>query len=183
MSVTLTDPRTALNEILAAVTAITLPASYDATEPAAFDKVKLFDLDDLAVAMEELFAYSNRIALIALDSIEHGRSVSGRNIRLERSLGLTIIVSDRRFSDRQKAMVGDAVTPGALYLQTLLVDALSGELASGAVVIPGTGRLVSVTNEKRVNETGRIAFTQDFQVHIAWDAVSLSRKAMVAPAD
>lgn len=183
MAIELADPRDALNEILAVVAAITLPASYDATEPAAFDKVKIFDLDDLKTAFEELFAYSNRVAFIALDEIQHGNRVSPGHLTTERSLGVTTIISDRRFSDRQKAMMGDATTPGALYLQKLLVDALAGMLTSGCVVVPQTGRLISLVDEKRKNETGRIAFTQDFDVYIDWASTSFNqRKAKIAPA-
>lgn len=175
----LADPRTALNELQAAIEGLRLPASFDQDMPLAFEKVKIFDLQDLRKAMEELFLYANRIALIGLDGIDHDAAVNGRTLVIERNLDVTIIVADRRYSDRQKALMGDSTTPGALFLQTLLVDALAGELNSGGVVMPGAGRLVSI--EGRENETGRIAFAQDLAIATDWDKASLSRGAKVAP--
>lgn len=177
---TIADPRTALNELLTAVTALRLPAAVDPATPLAFEKVKIFDLGDLLVAMEELFIYGNRIALIGLSVIEHDTTIAGRDLRLSRALSVSIIISDRRFSDRQKAMMGDATTPGALLLQTLLVDALAGELPCGAVVEPGAGRLVLVENEKRKDLTGRLSLAQDFTVSTDWQHTRLSRTAKIS---
>jgi hypothetical protein len=120
--------------------------------------------------------------MIGLDSVDHENVVAGRTLRTMRSLSITIVIADRRFSDRQKAMLGDATTPGALLLEKLLVDGVAGELPSGAVVMPGAGRLVLIENEKRKDETGRIIFAQDFDVALDWQAVSLSRIAKVSPA-
>jgi len=179
---TLADPRTALEELMTAVTALKLPLGIPWQGANAFDKVNIFDLQELTKAMEELFLYHNRIALIGLDSIDHENVVAGRTLRVMRSLSVTIIVADRRFSDRQKAMMGDGTTPGALYLEKLLVDGVAGELPSGAVMLPGTGRLIALENDKRKDETGRIIFAQDFDVALDWQAVSLSRIAKVSPA-
>lgn len=178
----LADPRDALNDLQTAIAAVLLPASFDPATPAAFDKVAVFDLQNLAVAMEELFAYSNRIALIALDAVDHNSSVLGRTLRVAQSLSITILFSDRRYSDRQKALMGDSTTPGALFLQTLLVNAVTGELPNGGVVQPRAGRLVALENADRTNETGRIVFAQDFDVATSWDAISSSRNARLAAA-
>jgi hypothetical protein len=80
-------------------------------------------------------------------------------------------------------MMGDATTPGALQLQKILVDGIAGELPSGAVVQPGTGRLISLENAERTEGTGRIIFAQDFEVALDWEAVRLSRVAKIAPTD
>jgi len=178
----LANASTSLSDLAAAITALKLPLTFGDPAVAAFDKVKIFDLQDLAVAMEELFAFSNRIAIIALDGVDHETEVGGNSLKIKRSLTLTIIMADRRYSDRQKALTGDATTPGVLLLQKLLVDAVSGKLSAGAVAQPGPGRLVAIEHEKRPNETGRIVFAQDFSVSLAWDAVSLARDARIAAA-
>lgn len=182
---TLADPNLALAQLVTAVTALKLPAAYDAGDPpvpvAAFSKVKIFDLQDLAKAMEELFLYDNRIALIGLDAVNHDHTISGRTLTVDRTLSVTIIMADRRYSDRQKAMVGDSTTPGALLLQKVLVDGIAGELPlAGVVCAPGAGRLVALENEKRKDETGRILFAQDFTLYTSYAAVSLSRIAKIA---
>lgn len=178
----LADPRTALNNLVTAITAITLPAAYG-SDMVAFDKVKIFDLQDLGVAMEELFLYADRIALIGVDSIRHESSISGRTLEVNLSMSVTVVFSDRRFSDRQKALMGDSdTTPGTLQLQKILRDAISGELAGGAIAKPGDGRLLVIENEKRANETGRIAFAQDFNLSLGWDSASLSRAAKISAA-
>lgn len=180
----LTDPRTALEELLTAVTELKLPLGVPWQGKPAFHTVRIFDLQDLAKAMEELFVYASRICLIGLDSVDHSSVVRGRTLQVERTLSVTLILADRRHADRQLAMLGDAgTTPGALCLQKLVVDGLAGELPGGAVVRPGTGRLVSLENEKRKDETGRILFAQDFTVNLDFDAVSLSRRAKVSPGD
>ena len=180
---TLADPRTALNEIVTKLTALQMPITFADPQVDAFDKVNIFDLQDLAKALEELFLYSNRIALVGLDGVSHSNRVSGRSLIVERSLDVTVLIADRRFSDRQKAMMGDATTPGAVLLQKVVVDDLAGELPSGAVVTPGQGRLISLEFEKRTNETGRILFAQDFRVAVDWAAASLTRKAKIAATD
>lgn len=179
----LPDPRTAVNELVTKLTALKLPASYDATEPAAFDKVKIFDLQDLAKALEELFIISNRVCLVGLDAVNDITSVQGRNLIVERSISVALIMSDRRYSDRQKAMMGDVTTPGAIYLETLVVNGLAGELTSGSIAEPGDGRLLGLEAANRDNQTGRIVFVKNLTITLGWDSVSLSRKAKVAPAD
>lgn len=176
---TLANPSAALLEIVTALTALRLPVDPYGADVAAFDKIKIFDLQDLAKAMEELFLYSNRIALIGLDSVGHENLISGRTLKTARSLDVTVIMSDRRYSDRQKALMGDTTTPGALLLQKLVVDGVAGELPSGTIAQPGTGRLVALENEKRKDETGRILFAQDFTLNTSWAAESLTRAAKV----
>jgi hypothetical protein len=177
---TLADSRSALNDLVTALTALQLPSPFTG---AAFEKVQIFDLQDLLAAMQELYAYGNRIALIGLDAIEHQCTVSGRSLKIDRSLSVTVLIADRRFNDRQKAMMGDNTTPGALYLQKLVVDAVAGELSGGWVAQPGTGRLVLLQDEKRKDETGRILFAQDLRIAVDWDAAKLSRAAKVAPSE
>lgn len=174
----LADPRIALNELVTQITALQLPASFG-EDVAAFDKVRVFDLQDLAKAFEELFVYANRVAFVALEGVTHQNTVTGRTLTTERSLNIKVLFSDRRFSDRQKALIGDDTTPGALLLEKLLVDHLAGELPSGAVVLPGSGQLIGLEFEKRTNETGRIIFGQDFTIATDWTASSLTRKAKV----
>ena len=154
-----------------------------AGETACFNKVKIFDLQDLMKAMEELFAYGNRIALIGLDAINYSNTVQGRTLIVEQSLSITVIIADRRFSDRQKALMGDSTTPGALLLQNVVVNGLAGELDSGAVCRPNTGRLTALELERRAAETGRIIFAQDFDVSLDWAAEKLSRRAKLAATD
>lgn len=176
----LADIRTSLTDIAAAVSAITLPPAYGDPAVAAFDKVKIFDLQDLAVAMEELFAYADRIAIIALDGINHDSEVGGNSLKLKRSATVTILCADRRYSDRQKALMGDSATPGALQLQKLLVDALAGRLSGGSVAVPAAGRLALVEHDQRRNDPGRIVFAQDFEISAGWESVSLGRDARIA---
>lgn len=179
---TLVDPRTSINEVLAIVTALTLPLSFADPAQKAFEKVKIFDLEELNTALQELFVVHNRVAFIGIDAIFQSSSIAGRKLEVSRALGLTIIASDRRFSDRQRALMGDTTTPGALLLQTLLVEALSCGLPSGAVCQPEDGRLVKLQSKERDDGTGRIIFAQDFTVNFDWINVPLDRGAILTSA-
>lgn len=179
----LTDPRIVIEEMVAKVTGVKLPVAFGEPAVSAFDKVKVFDLQDLAKALEELFLVSSRVALIGLNSVSHSHEVRGRSLMISRSLAVTVILSDRHYSDRQKAMMGSEPgvngTPGALLLAKLVVDAVAGELPSGAVVTAGDGRLAALEHAERKNQTGRIIFAQDFEVSVGSETMALSRKAVV----
>ena len=51
---------------------------------------------------------------------------------------------------------------------------------AGAILQPGTGRLISLENDKRKDETGRIIFAQDCKLALDWQNISLTRNAKTA---
>ncbi|HMP82618.1 MAG TPA: hypothetical protein PKA41_07965 [Verrucomicrobiota bacterium] len=171
--------RTALIELEAAVAA--LKFSEDAGPAFAgkpvFERVHIFDLRDLVKALEELFTLANRVAFLALDRIDYSTAGGSGRTSISGEINCVVLFSDRRYSDRIKAMMGDATTPGALRIQDELALHLPRELACGATLLPGTARPIGLENEQRADLTGRILFAFDLSVATGRDDATLSRRA------
>jgi hypothetical protein len=175
----LLNPKSVIELLESKLTALQLPESFG-SEVKAFEKVKVFDLQDVQKAFEELFLYGNRIAILAVDVVRHQNEISGRNLNVTRTMDAIVLFTDRRYADRVLALMGDDQKPGILLLEKLLVDELTGELSNGAVVLPGTGELVALQDDKRKDLTGRIIFSQPFNITLDFETVPLSRKARIA---
>lgn len=165
----LVDPRNILNTLQTAVTALKVDESTN-----LFDEVKVYDFEDLGKAIEELFLFKHRIAVLLLEDAPHESNILGRVLFVRRIVNLTILLADRNWSNRQVAMMGNEETPGAIQLAHLLVEGLAGEQSGGIIVAPGQGDLMAI---ERNNAPGRIAWRQEFRVAAGTTKRNLSRNA------
>lgn len=170
----LTDPRDILTAFKTLLEGIELPVAYGGM---AFQEVRIFDFEDLAKAIEELFAFKDRVAFVILENVQHQVEIMGRQMTCRRTVDLTVLLADRHWGNRQLALMGDvSSTPGAIQLADLVVDAVTGE-HEGLTVKPGTGEIFALEGRARDNAPGRIAWRQEFTVAGGRLLERLSREA------
>lgn len=163
-------PFTATVSVLAALQAKLEALEWTpATGPAepAFQKVALFDVDDLATAIKDLLVFKDRACFILLDAERCDSELAGNKVvsRLTRTVAL--LITDRDYGKRADALVGDATRPGVLALKDLILDPdneIIGDLVTGVAVLPGFGSPVRITGEARDNLTGRLAYELDLEL-------------------
>jgi hypothetical protein len=122
-------------------------------QPALFDRVALFDSEDLVEAFRFLLISEQRVCVIVpLD--EHLEApIDGLKLVVKRVLPVAILVSDRVLGDRSASLWGDGQGEfGASALMELVLPAVTGLLIAnpnGVVALP---RMISVMN---VKESGK----------------------------
>ncbi len=160
------------------VTAIKLPAEvFDSAT--AFQAVKQYDLQgELRKALEDLLVFKDRVAFILLDQVTYDNQRDGRVLTTARTVSVTVLCADRNWGNRQIALKGNAATPGVQLLQELLIDALFGELIEGTSVEPNLGQLFALMGKERDNNSGRLAWSQEFTVRAGTSKRQLSRLAV-----
>jgi hypothetical protein len=175
----LIDPRTIVTAFLTGLAAVKLPVAFGA-DVAAFQKVKAYDLEDLLKALEDLLIFKDRAALVLFEQCEHENRVDGRVMKVKRDVRVSVLIADRDWGNRQKALMGEdpaeGATPGALLLGNLCVEAMIGENA-GMIIEAETGEIFALSGKKRENAAGRIAWRQEFKVTAGMLSVDLSRRA------
>jgi hypothetical protein len=177
----LTDPRTILSTVKTVIEAIELPESYgDGVK--AFQEVKIYDLEDLLKAIEELLTFKDRVAIMVMDNAQHDTEILGRQLTAKRTIELTVLLADRHWGNRQIALLGSSPegpqeTPGAIQLSHLLINGITGEQSGGIIVQPGFGEIFALEGKTRDNATGRIAWRQEFTIAAGRLLKTLSRAA------
>lgn len=177
----LINPRTILTAVKTALEAIRLPVDPFGADVAAFQAVKFFDYEDLTVGLQELLVFKDRVAFIILDDIFHARQSGGRVIKVERKMNLTVLMADRNWAKRETALMGsepDAATktPGVILLGHLVIEALFNEVG-GVAIVPEDGEIFKLVKQERDNATGRLAWSQQFEMSLGHGAIELSRGA------
>ena len=132
----------------------------------AFNKVSLFDMSNLAVALRELMTFVGRVCFVVHDSerFENSRPGSGRELRTRQTRSITLLISDKQIANRQIALFGDATNPGALALKDLVLDSIVGLLVPGVFVQPEHGEQMILSEKARAELTGRVAFALGLQI-------------------
>jgi hypothetical protein len=160
------------------VTSIKLPGEFG-ENVSAFQAVRQYDLQgELVKALEELLVFKDRVAFILLDSVGYENELEGGILLSHRQLSLTVLCADRNWGSRQKALKGDATTPGVQLLQELIIEELCGEISEGAVIEPGQGQLFSLSGKDRDNAAGRLAWSQEFNIHANSPASPVNQKLL-----
>jgi hypothetical protein len=161
-----TPTLTVLNALKTAITAIEWTPEGGEAEP-AFQKVELFDVDDLKTALKELLVFKDRACFIIIDEERCTSEVIGMKMQSRQSRTIALIITDRDYGKRAEALTGDATRPGVLALKDLILDPeneVIGGLLDGMVVMPGFGAPIRIMDEERDNMTGRLAYELDLEI-------------------
>lgn len=165
-----------------AVTALQFPATWEGSPCLftgnVFETVKAFDLDDLALAFEELLVFKNRVAFVVLTDEQQSTLTKGMTLTTIFRDEFSILCSDRSYKNRQLALLGDATTPGVMMLGDILVQGIMGEPSPGYVCEPTGGEMFALAGETRDDEIGRIGWRQNVRMHGGREERSLSRLAL-----
>lgn len=125
----------------------------------AFQKVAMFDMSNLLVALQELVTYTSRVCLIVHDTEQFENEKKGTQLHVRQRRNITLLIADRHFANRQKAMFGDGTTPGVLALKDAVLNNVLGLLAPGIYCQPIHGEQMVLEQKVRDQLQGRVAFT------------------------
>lgn len=133
----------------------------------AFERVELYDLVDLEQALAELRIFKGRVCVIVAGT-ESWVNEGGPTKLLSRwRREVALLIADRDFGQRRRALVGSDGSPGVLGLKELVLDGVVGELGAGServVVQPVMGLVVALAGEKREVLSGRQCFELDLEI-------------------
>jgi hypothetical protein len=156
------------NAIKTQLTAIQLP---DKSGP-LFQRVELFDSENLLEAFQLLLISEQRLALIVPLDAHWETESSQRKLLTRRSLPVDILVSDRVLGNRTAALYGDDNNLGAFALAALAVPSVSGQLLpnpSGVVSYPVNESVLIVKNKAdKQNLPGRAAIAIELECKGGW---------------
>jgi hypothetical protein len=157
-----TSHRRATPEIVAAlqaaVTAVTWVPVAGADAAAVFDRVELFDDEDLVEAFRYLTVTEQRVCVIVPLDEQFETAVDKRKLIVRRMLPVALLMSDRVLGDRKQALWGDLAadgsqtTPGAMGLMEMVLPAVTGLLLpnpKGVVVEPARGEVMAVKDTEK----------------------------------
>lgn len=139
-------------------------AGLDFYQAAAFGKVEIFDMTDLGRALNELLMLQHdRVCLIVLATEQWRDELRGRHLHCQQVRNVTLVMADRHWADRQKALMGDYVasppSPGALTLKDITLPHVCGLLMPGIRCEPDEGDPGGISREREVH--GRTVFFQN----------------------
>jgi hypothetical protein len=146
-----------LAALVAAVGAITLPnGQWGSALPIlskAFDRVEVFDSEQLVEAFRYLLVTEQKVCVIVPMDERFSVFVEKRKLIVNRELPIALLISDRVLGSRKTALLGDVNTPGALNLVELVLPAVTGMLLpntvgppalSGVILEPSSSSVMSV---------------------------------------
>jgi hypothetical protein len=143
-----------------------------------FDAVKVFDLEDIGKAFEELLIFKARACFVVLAEESQEVTYKGANQITQFKNHIALIYADRSYKNRQLSLVGDTTTPGVLMIQDILINELAGEPIDGMVCELGGGELFAIDGKDRDNTIGRIGWRQDVVLHSGRIVRQLSRETL-----
>src|SRR4051812_6913316 len=110
-----------LNALKAKLEALTWTPAGGVAEP-AFKKVELFDITELDTAMSELFIFKDRVCLVVLDSENYENdTLTSTKLLSKQTRSVALVIADRNFGKRQRALIGSDGSPGVLVLKDLIL--------------------------------------------------------------
>jgi hypothetical protein len=142
----------------------------------AFAAVRLFDIQDLSDAMRQLVVSEDRMAILIYAGDSFAPQLDVGSLLLQRTMEVTLIITDRRLDDRVVALVGDDETPGVLGLLDAVLPAITGvvvdETSAGAEdqvrCVPTRADSMLVALEDKSKYPGRQAISIDLQLQGQW---------------
>jgi hypothetical protein len=138
----------------------------------AFERVELFDLQELAKAIEELRVFKARACFVVLDIERFENELAGNKLLVRQRRAVALLITDRNYGSRQRALEGTGTSPGVLALKDLVLSGEPGDpaasvlglLATGVVCEPAFGAFIELRDTARDDLAGRIAYEQDLEL-------------------
>lgn len=155
-----------LSAMKVALLALQLPATYSAVAdyPKAFTTVETYRNENLLKALEDLFAYDDRVALIVPAGDNHSNHTEGSNIYSARTTDVVVLIADRDYSKSQAELIGGPEAVGVVALKDLVISAFFGQNLglTGVALAPTDGQPLTLTDKERDEATGRDCWAQTF---------------------
>lgn len=144
-----------VNKLMALVQAITwTPGGTGTQAVAAFDRVALFDSEDLVEAFRYVLITEQRVCVIVPMPEQFESVFQVRKLTVKRALPVMLLVSDRVLGNRTQALWGDvqpdgtATTPGAMGLAEMVLPAVAGLILAAPAAVIGEPKSLTVLRVK-----------------------------------
>lgn len=129
---------------------------------AAFQRVELFDVSELELALEELLVFKDRACFVVLSGETFDNEELGgvkRTCRQRRDVAL--LVTDRNYGKRARVLAGTDGRPGVFELHDIVLNGVIGKLTQGLFARPTVGQMLRFEREKLA---GRLAAEIDLEL-------------------
>lgn len=146
---------------------------------AAFERLEIFDEENLVEAMKLLLVGDQRCCFI-IPLTARWDNVANENPRtVRRILPVVLLISDVVIGDRNQALFGKgADLAGAYGLSALALPAVTGQLfenPAGVIVLPTNESVMIVREEGGGSSSGRAAVALELECQGGWLRAQLSR--------
>jgi len=138
---------------------------------AAFQRVELFDSENLVEAFQVLLVSEQRIAVIVPLAAHWETECSQRKLLCRRVQPVAILISDRVIGTRTQALYGGVTNPGAFNLAALAVPFVAGQLINnpgGVVSVPTSESSMILKQADKTNLPGRAAVALELDCKGGW---------------
>ena len=156
--------------VLAIKTQLTAVKLADNTT-AAFQRVEMFDDENLGEAFQTLLMSEQRIAVIVPLTARWETESGQRKLVTRRVQPVAILISDRVLGNRTLALYGGASNPGAFVMCARTVPAVSGQLIpnpAGVISKPVNESVMTLKKEDKQNLPGRAVVVLEVDCQGGW---------------
>lgn len=149
-----------IGEIMAQIGAILLSVT-DTDGAQLFGRVENYDATDLQRALSELVLHDASLALVIFNGARWEREAAGPlKLTLRRTIEMTVLVSDRAFSEPRQAVFGGDECTGVLPLAETILPLLTTRLfadAEAVELLPTGVDLLEVAEENNPQPGRKLA--------------------------
>ena len=138
---------------------------------AAFQRVELFDSENLVAAFQTLLISQQQIAIIVPLTAHWETESSQRKLLTRRVQPMAILISDRVLGTRPQALYGGPNNPGAFALSALAVPYVTGQLIAnpgGVISLPTSESTLVLKAADKANLPGRACVTLELDCRGGW---------------
>ena len=144
---------------------------------AAFQRVELFDSENLVAAFMTLLISEQCIAIVVPLAAHWENECSQRKVLSRRVQPVAILISDRVLGTRTQALYGSASNQGAYNLSALAVPFVTGQLIAnpaGVIAVPTSESVLVLKSQEREDLPGRAAVALEIDCKGGWIEAPLS---------
>lgn len=158
-------------DVLAALKEQLEPLKLADDVTAAFERIEIFDEENLMEAFKRLLVGDQRTCLIIPLTARWDQNAGENPRTVRRTLPVVLLISDQVIGDRTAALFGGAANPGAYGLSAIAVPAVTGQLIAnpgGVVCTPVNESVVIVREADGGDAGGRAAVALELECQGGW---------------
>jgi len=143
----------------------------------AFQRVELFDSENLIEAFQVLLLSQQTIAIVVPLASHWQEELSQRKVLCRRVQPVAVLISDRVLGNRTAALFGSASNTGAFNLSALAVPAITGQLLpnpSGVICVPTGESSLVLKQADKTNLPGRAVVALEVDCKGGWIEAALN---------
>ena len=151
------NTKSVLDAVTEKLEALVFPEESVLAGESVFERVDVYDIPRLEVALKDLLNFKNRICLIVPLNETYVPETKGGMIHTRKSQQFLFIVSDKDYMPGKPSYFGDATRPGVLVMKDLVIEALLGASLDLAHVVmsPVDGEGLRVAESEKALQQSR----------------------------